>query len=135
LVLIDRSIEEMAMPRRLVHDLAGTVAGLAAWFTILYFRGDVSRTVEAIRAGGISLTDILEITVFIGLAVIGSRLPDKIEPPVSRQHRGVFHNFTLFVILTLLILYWAYSDPSSLSRFVLSFIYGYDSHLFLDALA
>jgi len=135
LVLIDRSIEEMAMPRRLVHDLAGAVAGFAAWFTILYLRGDMGRTIEAIRAGGISLADILEITMFIGLAVIGSRLPDKIEPPVSRQHRGVFHNFALFVILTLLTLYWTYSDPSSLSRFMLSFIFGYDSHLFLDALA
>jgi len=95
----------------------------------------MGRTIEAIRAGGISLADILEITMFIGLAVIGSRLPDKIEPPVSRQHRGVFHNFALFVILTLLTLYWTYSDPSSLSRFMLSFIFGYDSHLFLDALA
>ena len=135
MVLIDRPIEEMAMPRRLAHDLVGALAGFAAWLAILYFRGDMDRTIEAMRAGGISLADILEITVFIGLAVIGSRLPDKIEPALTRQHRGVFHNFAIFVILTLLILYWAYSDPSLLSRFVLSFIFGYDSHLLLDALA
>jgi len=95
------------MPRRLAHDLAGALAGFAAWLTILYIRGDMGRTIEAMRAGSTSLADIIEVTVFIGLAVIGSRLPDKIEPPVSRQHRGFYHSFAIFVVLTLLILYWA----------------------------
>jgi len=120
------------MPRRLAHDLVGAVAGFAAWFATLLFQGDLDRTIEALHGSGTFLAGVVQMIMFLGLAVIGSRLPDRIERPVSRQHRGIFHNLPLFILLTLLTLYWVSSDASSVSSFVLAFIFGYDSHLFLD---
>jgi len=123
------------MPSRPAHDIVGIAAGLIAWLVILYFRGGIGRVIEAFRAIDIVFPDILQIIVFIGLSVMGSRLPDHIEPPVSSKHRGPFHNLLFFAIITILLLYWVEGHTSQLYDLALAFAFGYDSHLALDALA
>jgi len=126
----------MCMPSRPAHDIVGVAAGFVAWLVVIYFRGGFSREIEAFRAIDISFfPDVLQIIVFIGLAVMGSRLPDYVEPPVSSKHRGAFHNLLFFVLLTILFIYWVERYTSPLFDLALAFVFGYDSHLALDALA
>jgi len=122
------------MPRRRAHDITGAISGFGAWLVVLYFRGDLYEFIKASNANNISINGVFEIIIFIGLAVVGSRLPDLVEPPVSSKHRGVFHSLPLFLILTLLFLYWVGSDVHLLPKLTLSLIFGYDGHLILDAL-
>jgi len=123
------------MPSRPVHDVVGIAAGLIAWLVVLYFRGGLGRVIEAFRTIDIALPDILQIVLFIGLSVMGSRLPDHIEPPVSSKHRGAFHNPLFFAILTILLLLLVERHASQPYDLALAFTFGYDSHLALDALA
>lgn len=123
----------MHMPSRHAHDIVGIAAGLIAWLVVYQIRGGFGREIETFWV--ISFSDVLRIIVSIGLAVMGSRLPDHIEPPISSKHRGVFHNLLFFVLLAILLLYWVKRYTSPLSDLALAFVFGYDSHLALDAVA
>ncbi len=125
------------VPRRAVHDGTGAVAGVGAWLVVLYSQGALGRTVDALLRGGTSLFDVrwVDLLVLVVFAWFGSRLPDVLEPPVGPRHRGVLHGLRLFLVLTVLAVFWVWVDGSLLSRLALGLVFGYDSHLVLDAVA
>jgi hypothetical protein len=75
----------------------------------------------------------------ISIATVASLLPDFIEPPTSKYHRGLFHSQFMFIIISLLNLmsFLGAIIASDLATKILSvllsaMISGYTSHLLLD---
>jgi inner membrane protein len=87
---------------------------------------------------GLVLSPII-LPVALASSVIGSVLPDIIEPPRNRRHRKFFHSLVLLVLL-LVFLHNAYTllligSPADEVTIGLFFAgVGYASHLILDAL-
>lgn len=65
------------MPNKKTHDAAATIVGAVVGMQLM--------------ATEDSLTRILEVMAAVGGAIVGSRLPDLIEPAVHSHHRGVAH--------------------------------------------
>jgi len=65
------------------------------------------------------------VIIFTALAVSTATLPDRIERPTSRYHRGFFHSLFLLGILIILMTYTVSSPLSGL-------IFGYITHLVVD---
>ncbi len=63
--------------------------------------------------------------IFSLLCGVSSDLPDRIERPTNKFHRGFFHSITFFLFL-LIILYYSIQNPVS------GLIFGYITHLILD---
>ena len=76
----------------------------------------------------------------IFLLVIGSVLPDKLEPAYSRYHRGIFHSqgalFVMLIFFTVfaLIILFSSSFPNLILIYLGScFFLGYVFHLLADS--
>ncbi len=77
--------------------------------------------------------DFILYSLFVGLTVLGSLIPDLIEPPHKKNHRQFFHSIILLGFLIILLIWLNFGNQSMLTYLSSSFIIGYLSHLLLDA--
>ena len=69
--------------------------------------------------------DLLSVTAFTLTSLLSAKLPDVIEPPINKYHRGIFHSWTALIT--------AFTGFAFLINNPLSgFLYGYSLHVLLD---
>lgn len=134
------------MPGKNAHILCGAAVGIATFFALGGTSDEkpASHGLTTALAGvaGDCLPDFLEelspATIPLS-AIIGSRLPDLIEPATSPNHRQFFHSWLVFGATAAAIKAlcdWKPLTPKEqhIRRLLISLLAGYSSHLFLDAL-
>jgi membrane-bound metal-dependent hydrolase YbcI (DUF457 family) len=77
--------------------------------------------------------DFIAFSIFIGLSIFGSVIPNIIEPRHSKNHRDFYHSWLILgfcgIFLILLNI-----DPQNMVTYLISgFLLGYLTHLLLDA--
>lgn len=77
--------------------------------------------------------DFISFLLFVGLTVLGSIVPNLIEPPHGGNHRHFFHSVVILGILVILLLWLNIGNQTVLTYLSSGFILGYLSHLLLDA--
>ena len=77
--------------------------------------------------------DFIIYILFVGLTVLGSVVPNLIEPPHGENNRHFFHSIVILGILAILFLWLMIGNQSMLNYLSLGFVIGYLSHLLLDA--
>jgi len=87
---------------------------------------------------GLTFNFIL-IPIFLLLAIIGSILPDILEPPRNKFHRKFFHSvFLLMIILVFLVKTYQEIISGNYENMILTCYFfigsGYASHLFMDSI-
>lgn len=113
------------MPRFNTHLIGGTVSGIIA----LYFMKDFN----------VYPFDIYWALLAITFSIIGSVLPDKIEPAKNSHHRSLFHSKIALVIAgyiiykIIIIGNFNIAGEPLIGQFTGFVCIGYISHLILDA--
>ncbi len=116
------------MPNRIVHTLGGLIIGLPIIGVVRYFLASEFSTWLL----------ILSLLVSLPFILVGSHLPDIIEPPKSPNHRKFFHSvFILFFVFSAcfvisFVLVTRY-DNVFIAYPLLGLFTGYFSHLLLDS--
>lgn len=109
------------MPSRWAHETFGIIIGVASAYISCKI-GKVNPEITHHAVGIIS-------------ASFGALLPDWLEPPFSRWHRGFFHSVTLLTALLIFTAIFIVHNPDLWTRLVLlALSSGYISHLGLDFL-
>lgn len=75
---------------------------------------------------------LLGFLVALSACLLGTRLPDILEPPTHPEHRGFFHSYFILIV-TALIGYLLFNSLNSRADVIVLFLLaGYESHLILD---
>ena len=107
------------MPSRPFHEAVGILVGAAA-------------TYAACRMGHVS-PSAMHYAAGIVAASVGALMPDWLEPPFSRRHRGFFHSMFVLAALAVCIAALLSLRLELWHRLIaLSFASGYTSHLVCD---
>ncbi|WP_292486248.1 metal-dependent hydrolase [Methanohalobium sp.] len=113
------------MPRYKTHITAGAISGLI----VLLILGKIHN---------ITISPLLSMIAIL-FSVMGSTLPDKIEPAKNSKHRKFFHS-KVILFTTSYLLYEifntgnvAYFNENILTLYTGFILAGYLSHLILDA--
>jgi len=107
------------MPNRVFHEAVGIIVGAAA----TYASCKINHTLPSVE----------HYTAGIIVASFGALLPDWLEPPFSRRHRGFFHSMTVLAALAIAIGILSTQRLDLWPRIVsLSFTSAYTSHLACD---
>jgi membrane-bound metal-dependent hydrolase YbcI (DUF457 family) len=103
--------------------------GIIAFFAYAYFIGNIASSINNPLIWGVVAV------------VIGSIIPDVIEPATSYRHRGLFHSFSALLVIFFLfgstaLIALVISFFSEFSAFYLwsCFFLGYLFHLLADAI-
>ncbi len=110
------------MPSFKTHAIAGAVVGLS----VSLFEHQKIKENDPNAS-----IDLRKMFINIVAGIAGAILPDKLEPAFHPNHRSIFHSVTAGggVALTLKML----NIHSDLKYPVYAFLWGYGSHLVLDA--
>ena len=76
--------------------------------------------------------DFISYLLFISITMIGSILPNLVEPRHGENHRKFFHSFTVLGTLVILLLWLNSGDQSLITYLSSGFVIGYNSHLLFD---
>ncbi|MFP4655529.1 MAG: metal-dependent hydrolase [Methanohalobium sp.] len=113
------------MPKFKTHIIGGVVSGIIALYMLKEF--------------AVFTPDIYSTLFALIFSIIGSVLPDKIEPAKNSHHRSLFHSKIALVIagsITYYILFignFNITGEPVIEYFIGFFCIGYISHLILDA--
>lgn len=77
--------------------------------------------------------DFILYVFFVSLTVLGSVVPNLIEPSDGKNHRRFFHSFLVLGILIILFLLLIIGTQSIFTYLSVDFVLGYLSHLLFDA--
>jgi membrane-bound metal-dependent hydrolase YbcI (DUF457 family) len=89
--------------------------------------------------GGIFLSgffeffDFIAFSLFIGLILFGSVLPNLIEPRHSKNHRDFYHSWLILGFVVIFLILLNIGNQTMVTYLISGFLLGYLTHLLLDA--
>jgi hypothetical protein len=119
------------MPHRARHLKIGALAGAVGGG--VYSAVRQYEAAECCPGKEFDVSEVVLDTVKGGAAgAVAGVLPDVLEPPLSPNHRGIFHSVPLLAVLVFAAILLFGRSKSALLGLLFSLLVGYISHLWAD---